>query len=164
MSRALFRWLNATAIQRLAGFPGPAPSFPGGNLWRFLGRRPWEVCADLGQEFGGVCLVWFFNRPAVVLSDPDLIQEVLETRPWDFYKNQPVAALRPVITPGSLFITNAGRGWDEARRENPFSTTSYEEWLTRQIVPLRAMLSARVKEWVAKSATPHSTSSGRCSG
>lgn len=148
---SLFRWLNRKPLERLAAFPGPAPAFPTGNLMRFFGNRPWEVCADLGREFGGVSLVWFFNRPAVVLNDPDLIGEVLDTRYRDFYKLQPVRALQPVITPGSLFIANTGRGWEEARRDNPFSTTYYEEWLTRQIVSLRAVFSNGVKNWIAKS-------------
>jgi cytochrome P450 len=151
MSRTIFRWINRKTIDRLAGFPGPAPGFPTGNLMHFFGNRPWEVCAEIGREFGGASLVWFFNRPALVLNDPELIGQVLDTRSRDFYKKLPVRALKPVITSGSLFITNTGSGWDEARRDNPLSTIPYEEWLNRQIAPLRAILSSGVKSWIAKS-------------
>lgn len=142
-----FNTLNSSSRARFAGVPGPIPKFPLGNLGAFFRPWPWELCADYARQYGGLTVIWLFNRPALVLNDPTLIGEVLDTRAADFYKDSPVLALRPVITPGSLFITNFGTGWEEARRDNPFGT-DYDDWLDRQVEPLRAVATARVKEWV----------------
>lgn len=150
MLGGLFNALNGRTRARFAGVPGPAPGFPLGNVGDFLGPWPWEVCADYARRFGELTLVWLFNRPALVLNDPGLIGQVLDTRAGDFYKDMPVAALKPVITPGSLFISNFGRGWEAGRHDNPFSTTDYDRWLARQVEPLRAVVAARVKEWAAR--------------
>ncbi|HVK14571.1 MAG TPA: cytochrome P450 [Gemmataceae bacterium] len=152
MLTRLFDAINGRTRARLKDLPGPTPRFPLGTAGAFLGQRPWEVCAEYGRRYGGVTLIWLLNKPAVVLNDPALIGEVLDTRAGDFYKAAPVAALKPVITPGSLFITDFGRGWEEARRENPFSTVPYEDWLTRQVDPLRAVVSDAVRTWAARPA------------
>lgn len=122
MLASLFSAINSRTQAKLKDIPGPTPKFPFGNVTAFLRKWPWEVCANFGKKYGGITLVWMFNKPAVVLNDPELIGEVLDTRATDFYKDAPVAALRPVITHDSLFITNFGKGWEEARRVNPFST------------------------------------------
>src|SRR5581483_592942 len=80
MPAAIFRALNRRTRARLAAVPGPTPWFPLGTLGDFLGPWPWERCAEYGRRYGGVALVWLFNRPAVVLDDPDLIGQVLDTR------------------------------------------------------------------------------------
>jgi cytochrome P450 len=151
MLARLFTVLQGRGNEGLAGMPGPQPQFPLGNAGDFLRPRPWEVCAHYGQRYGGITLVWLLGRPAVILNDPELIGQVLDSRAADFRKSAPVLALRPVITPGSLFITNFGCGWQEARRDNPFSTVAYEDWLTRQVQPLRAVVTEVVKSWVLRS-------------
>src|SRR5688572_4284483 len=151
MLAGLFRAFNGRTQARLGGIPGPVPRFPFGTATAFLGPWPWEACAEYGRRYGGITLIWMFNKPAVVLNDPELIGAVLDTQAQDFYKDAPVAALKPVITRDSLFITNFGRGWDEARRDNPFSTVPYDEWLSGQVEPLRAVVAGTVKAWIARS-------------
>ncbi|HUR52570.1 MAG TPA: cytochrome P450, partial [Gemmataceae bacterium] len=148
----LFRVINGRKQARLKDIPGPTPKFPFGTATAFLGPWPWEVCADYGRQYGGITLVWMFNKPALVLNDPELFGAVLDTQSADFYKDSPVAALKPVITPPSLFISNFGRGWEDARRVNPFSTVPYEAWLTSQVEPLRGVVSETVKRWAARPA------------
>ena len=114
----LFRAINSRTQAHLKDIPGPGPRFPFGTATDFFGPWPWEVCAEYGRRHGGIALVWLFNKPAVVLNDPELIGAVLDTQAQDFYKDAPVRALRPVITSESLFITNFGRGWESARREH----------------------------------------------
>jgi cytochrome P450 len=139
-------------MHALADIPGPPPRFPFGTAEAFAGRRwPWEVCSDYAKEYGGVALAWLLGRPVLVVNDPDLIGEVLDTRWTDFYKDVPVAALKPVITRDSLFISNAGRGWDEARRDNPLSTVPLDEWLNRQVAPMRRVVSGAARAWVEES-------------
>src|SRR5262245_41456717 len=146
----LFRAINGRTQAGPRDIPGPAPRFPFGTTTDFFGPWPWEVCAEYGRRYGGVTLVWLFNQPAVVLNDPELIGAVLDTQAKDFYKDAPVRALKPVITPESLFITNFERGWEAARRDHPCSTVPYEEWLGRQVQPLRSTVSEIVKAWTAR--------------
>jgi len=149
MRQWLFRVLEGRDMTRWASVPGPAPTFPLGNGGDFIGSRwPWEVCADYAKQYGGLTLVWFFGRPALVLNDPALIGEVLDTRWQDFYKRGPVEALRPVITPQSLFITNLGHGWETARRENPLTQAGPDAWLDKQVAPLREEITAFVRSRV----------------
>jgi cytochrome P450 len=150
MLARLFDAINGRARARFAGVPGPPPGFPLGTAGDFLRPWPWERCAHYARRYGGLTLIWLFNRPALVLNDPDPIGEVLDTRAADFYKDAPVRALKPVITPGSLFVTNFGRGWEEARRANPLGPSGYGDWLDRQVQPLRAAVAARVREWVGR--------------
>jgi cytochrome P450 len=147
MLSRLFGVFNGRTQARLRAIPGPTPLFPFGTALAFLGRRPWEVCADYARRYGGTTLVWMFNKPALILNDPDLIGQVLDTHASDFYKDPPVRALAPVITPGSLFISNFGRGWEEGRRDNPFSTVPQADWLTHQVEPLRDVVSAILRAW-----------------
>jgi cytochrome P450 len=146
----IFNVLNGRTQTRLGAIPGPRPWFPLGTAPDFLGPWPWEVCAEYAKRYGGITLTWMLNSPAIVLNDPDLIGEVLDARAHDFYKDSPVRALAPVITPGSLFITNFGRGWEEARRDNPFSTVAYDGWLSRQVEPLRNVISKTLRTWTAQ--------------
>ncbi|HSG69669.1 MAG TPA: cytochrome P450, partial [Planctomycetaceae bacterium] len=102
----LFSLIFKRRVQAMQGIPGPKPRFPVGNVLEFLGGDwPWEVCARLGKDYGGISLLWLFNKPAIVLNDPDLIEEVLCSKMEDYYKDLPCTALRPVITSKSLFIT-----------------------------------------------------------
>ncbi|MBP3955177.1 cytochrome P450 [Gemmata sp. G18] len=154
MLARLHRTINDHKHARLKHIPGPTPRFPFGTAPAFFGRWPWELCAEYGHRYGGITLVWLFNKPAVVLNDPHLIGEVLDTRAAEFYKGAPVDALKPVITRPSLFITNFGRGWEEARRDNPLSTIPLDEWLSRQVEPLRAVVAETVGRWAGRSHEP----------
>ncbi len=152
MRHWLFRVLEARSAESLKGLPGPVPTFPLGDAADFMGGRwPWEVCADYAKTYGGLTLTWLFGRPALVLNDPELIGEVLDTRWEDFYKKDPVAALRPVITEKSLFITNLGDGWAEARRDNPLTQAKPSGWIDQQVGPLRQEVSACIQSRIEKS-------------
>ena len=149
----LFKLLYGRKARAFDGIPGPEPSFPMGNAGEFLDktRHPWEVCCDFAHEFGGVTLVWMANQPALILNDPDLIGEVLESNWTSFYKDAPCKALAPVITRGSLFITNYGNGWSKAHAENPFTTLNQEQFLRQQIGPLQTVIKKDVQKFIDRS-------------
>lgn len=151
----LFNLLHGRKARPFKGIPGPAPSFPMGNADEFLDnkRHPWEVCSDFAHEFGGLTLVWMAGQPALILNDPDLIGEVLESNWTSYYKDAPCKALAPVITRGSLFITNYGKGWSKAREENPFSTLNQQQFLSQQIEPLQTVIKKDVEQFVDRSKT-----------
>ena len=112
MASSLFPFLFSRKVDEFAGIPGPKPKFPLGTALDFVrGGQPWEVCARYADQYGPVTLIWLMGQPALVLNDPDLIGQVLDTDSQNFYKDQPCKALEPVITAGSLFISNHGHGW-----------------------------------------------------
>ena len=83
-----FFYRNRFAIDE-AGIPGPTPRFPGGTIADFMGKWTWEACADYGRKFGGMSVAWFMGTPAVVLNDPTLIGQVLDTDAASYYKDAP---------------------------------------------------------------------------
>jgi cytochrome P450 len=152
MSSGLFALVHRRTIEEFAGIPGPRPSFPLGTALDFVrGGQPWEVCARYADQYGPVTLIWLMGRPALVLQDPELIGEVLDSQWQNFYKNAPCKALEPVITTGSLFISNYGHGWSEGRRENPLSMDAFDGWLANQVAPLSQVLTAGVRRLISRS-------------
>jgi hypothetical protein len=106
------------------GFPGPSPSFPFGNSLDFVGKPPWEVCARYAREYGGVTRIWLGGRPALVLNDPKLIAEVLDTRAADF---------------------SDGGDWKAKREAHPLRMDGLREWLESQVAPMREMLHEAIR-------------------
>lgn len=150
----LFQAIFRRRMRPFADVPGPPPSFPFGNAFRFLrGGWPWEVSCECAETYGPVTLVWFAGQPALLLNDPDLIGQVLESDWQNYYKDAPCKALRPVITAGSLFITNPGNGWRAARDSNPLSQIETTGWLQQQVEPVSRVLLDRLQQWLAR---PHS--------
>lgn len=153
MLAALFRILHKEKMDRLAGIPGPTPRFPFGTSLDFASKQwPWEVCAKYADEYGPMTLIWLGGRPAVVLNSPELIGEVLADQWLRFYKKDPVAALRPVITPKSLFISNPPQ-WVHARESNPLSRIDVGRWLQETLATFRSVIADRVSQLAADSRT-----------
>ncbi|MFN0054466.1 MAG: cytochrome P450 [Planctomycetales bacterium] len=152
MAVNLFRTLYRRRAKPFDGIPGPEPIFPVGNGADFLRGWPWERCADYASRYGGLTLVWLGGSPALVLNDPVLIGEVLVDRWQDFYKDIPVKALQPVITPGSLFISNPPN-WTSEREQNPLARIDQEAWLDGLIQPVSRLLRERLQGLVASSAS-----------
>jgi hypothetical protein len=132
----LFRLTVGRRNRSLADLPGPSPSFPLGNASQFLGRQPWEVCAELGKQYGPIFVIWIFNRPFVVLNDGSLVREVLETRADAFYKADPVPAFRPLTPRDSLFLAN-GEEWRRLRDHDPYNQVDPRLFLADQIPVVR---------------------------
>ena len=101
------------------------------------------------REYGGVTLIWILGRPALVLNDPELIGEVLDTRAGDFYKKSPCDALRPVVA-DDPFITN-GADWAFKRANHPFSLDQLDPWLTSQVPPLRQSIGTSLTRLIRQS-------------
>lgn len=143
----LFRFTVGQRNRTLADLPGPPPSFPMGNAARFLGRQPWEVCAELGKQYGPIFVIWIFNRPFVVLNDGSLVREVLETRADAFYKADPVPAFRPLTPRDSLFLAN-GEEWRRLRDHDPSNMVDQRLFLADQIPVVRKLVRERASELI----------------
>ncbi|ATB36881.1 hypothetical protein CYFUS_002296 [Cystobacter fuscus] len=105
-------------MKAFAGIPGPAPSLPLGNAQDFIGRLPWEVCARYAERHGGMLVVWLLGAPTIILTDPELIWQVLEGDFDSYYKTSPRKQFLPIITDASEFIAN-GAEWKKKRETDP---------------------------------------------
>ncbi|MCL4203339.1 MAG: cytochrome P450 [Pirellulaceae bacterium] len=143
----LFRLTVGRRNRTLADLPGPPPRFPAGNAARFLSRQPWEVCAELGKQYGPMFVIWIFNRPFVVLNDGWLVREVLDTRADEFYKADPVPAFRPLTPRDSLFLAN-GDEWKRLREHDPYNRVDHRRFLADQIPAVRRLVRQRTTDLI----------------
>src|SRR5262249_30195163 len=95
LMQRLFQLRFRSRMKHFAGMAGPTPSYPLGTSWDFRKGQPWDVCAAYEKEYGGVTLIWEGGTPVVVLSDAELIREVLITKHQDYWKDAPGPAFRP---------------------------------------------------------------------
>ena len=100
---------------------------------RLHGQDSLGILRRYAREYGGVTRIWLGGRPALVLNDPKLIGEVLDSRADDFYKDSPRTALLPVITDNGLFIAN-GADWSAKREAHPFRMDGLREWLAAKLI------------------------------
>ncbi|NMO14293.1 cytochrome P450 [Pyxidicoccus fallax] len=139
LSRGLFNLFFGARRKALQGLPGPQPGVLG-NVGDFLGVPPWDVCARYGREYGGVTLVWMGPSPALVLNDPSVIEEVMETRRLEFEKGNVNEQVRPTVTDDTSFIAKQGEDWAGKRRTDPMAQPWSGDWLAAQVGPLRASI------------------------
>jgi cytochrome P450 len=128
--QSLFRVRFSSRMRQFEGIPGPMPCYPIGTIGDFYGADPWEVFADYGAKYGGMSLAWLGGTPTVVLNNPRLIGEVLDTNSKEYYKNYPIRALRPVLR-GTIFNFNKPE-WDRLRKGHPCKIEGFDRWLPTQ--------------------------------
>lgn len=113
-----FQALQGQHMKAFAGIPGPAPSVPLGNAQDFINRLPWEVCAQYAEQYGGMVLIWMLASPTIVLTEPELIWQVMEGDFDNYYKASPGKQFIPLLSGASEFITN-GETWKANRAADP---------------------------------------------
>jgi cytochrome P450 len=148
----LFKLIYGAKMKPFEGIPGPTPHFPFGNALDFKNSLPWEVCAKYGETYGGVTQVWLLSKPALVLNDPKLIEEVLISRQESFYKDKLRQAARPMMTDDSLFIfPDQDQDWSFIRQNHPLSMAYVQQWLAEQIPILQHQFTEDIKRLVNRS-------------
>ena len=148
---SVFKTIHAERVAPFAGVPGPDPTFPAGNALDFAGKFPWEVCADYGRKFGRLSVFYLGPEPVLLLHDAALIEHVLETDRHSYYKDNPVRALKPVLTETSPNIAN-GAAWARKRADSPLVREHARAWLAAQAGPLARVFSARFAALEARTA------------
>ncbi|XP_049815604.1 cytochrome P450 6k1-like [Schistocerca nitens] len=86
---AVYAWFSQSyKYWQKKGVPYLEPQFPFGNIYKsFVGKQsmPMDVTDAYrqlkGKRFGGV---YFFNRPSLLILDPDLIRNILVKDFWSF--------------------------------------------------------------------------------
>lgn len=142
-----FRAWVGKRMDALASLPGPTPSFPLGNAQDFLGRLPWEVCAEYAERYGGMVRVWFFGSPTLVLTEPELVWQVLEGDFDNYYKGPPRKQFLPILTDASEFIAN-GAAWAERRAADPANNAHGPRGYEFDPLAIRESLTRRARAYV----------------
>ncbi|HZI11766.1 MAG TPA: cytochrome P450 [Myxococcus sp.] len=143
LSRGLFNLFFSARRKAFAGLPGPAPGVLG-NLGDFLGAPPWDVCARYGRTYGGATLIWMGPSPALVLNDPALIEEVLETRRLEFEKGNIGEQIRHSTTDDTPFIAKQAEDWSRKHAMDPLAQPWTADWQAAQVGPLRDAVAGSV--------------------
>jgi cytochrome P450 len=144
LSRGLFNLFFGARRKAYASLPGPTPGLLG-NLGDFLGPPPWDVCARYGRTYGGVTLIWMGPSPALVLNDPALIEEVLETRRLEFEKGNIGDQIRHSVTDDTPFIAKQGEDWSRKHGMDPLAQPWTPAWQAAQVGPLEAAVAESVE-------------------
>jgi cytochrome P450 len=93
--------------------PGPRGDFIIGHLRKFL-SDPLGFVASSAHEYGDVVRLRFLTTPVYLISDPQIIEDVLVTRYRKFPKGFGYAWLRRLL--GDGLITSAGATWLHQRK------------------------------------------------
>ncbi|WP_375768019.1 cytochrome P450 [Archangium gephyra] len=145
LSRSVFNLFFGARRKALGNLPGPQPGILG-TAGDFLGGSPaWDVCARYGREYGGVTLIWMLGNPALVLNDPVLIEQVLDSRRMEFEKGSVSEEIKPATTHHALFIAKQSEDWTAKRRADPFEQPWTGDWLAAQVGPMQAAISQSVE-------------------
>jgi cytochrome P450 len=129
---------------RYEDVPGPHAGILG-NLTDIAGHQVHEVLAGWAAEYGDLVAFRVLDTPWLLINDPAMVGEVLETRHDAFFKHAPVKELRPIVRQ-SVFIAN-GEEWASKRPRHPFSSSWMEGWM-RDILPVvRDLIVGRLAGW-----------------
>lgn len=153
ISRGMFNLFFGRRRRALQSLPGPEPGVLG-TIGDFMGSMPWDVCARYGREYGGVTLIWMVGKPGLVLNDPALIEQVLDSRRTEFEKTSIIEQLMPVTSARSVFIATQRGDWAKMRRADPMEQPWADDWLAAQVRPMHAAITASVDALIAESSTP----------
>jgi cytochrome P450 len=93
--------------------PGPKGTLIGGNLGQF-GVRRLDFLLDVARQYGDVASFRFATRRIFLVSDPDLIEQVLMTDARHYIKHFGARAYQPVL--GNGLVTSEGETWLRQRR------------------------------------------------
>jgi cytochrome P450 len=99
-------------LKPLRDAPAPPGRSPAGHL-RAYARDPLGFLTSAAR-LGPIVRLRFATTRAVLVSDPDLIEEVLATRARDYVKARAVRAHRYLL--GNGLLTNEGESWLRQRR------------------------------------------------
>jgi cytochrome P450 len=93
--------------------PGPRGTLIGGNL-RQIGPRRVDFFLELARTYGPVASFRVGHHRVFLVSDPDLIEQILVTDARHYIKHFGARAFKPAL--GNGLVTSEGRFWLRQRR------------------------------------------------
>jgi cytochrome P450 len=104
----------ATTTERPAGaIAGPKGRWLTGNL-RDFSRQRLDFLTENARKYGDIFAIRFAHRRLLVVSHPDLVEEVLVTRNRQFIKHFALRMAKPML--GEGLLTSEGDFWRRQRR------------------------------------------------
>ena len=102
----------------VAAARAPDPPGPRGLPWfgsrGDLRRNPMLFFTEISQRWGGIVRYLYDGKPSFLVSEPDLIKELLVDRRTNYVKNRRYRALRSAI--GNGLLNSEGETWKRQRR------------------------------------------------
>nr|XP_051691622.1 thromboxane-A synthase isoform X2 [Oryctolagus cuniculus] len=111
---ALLKWYSTSAFSRLEklGISHPKPSPFIGNL-PFFCQGFWEGHLELRKLYGPLCGYYLGRQMFIVISDPDMIKQVLVEN-FSNFTNRMASGLEPkLVADSALFLRD--KRWEEVR-------------------------------------------------
>ncbi|MBS0238955.1 MAG: cytochrome P450 [Proteobacteria bacterium] len=122
--------------------PGPKGTLIGGNIAQ-MGPRRVDFFLDLAQTYGSVASFRVGRWRIFLVSDPELIQQVLVTDARHYIKHFGARAFKPIL--GNGLVTSEGDFWLSQRR---MMQPSFLKALVLSYAPIMAELTtAMLAEW-----------------
>ncbi len=118
--------------------PGPKGTWISGGLREFASHRL-DFLVDVAREFGDVATFRFGPRRIFLISNPDLIEQVLVTDAKHYVKHFGARAYKPVL--GNGLVTSEGDFWLRQRR---LSQPAFAKSRVVSYAPLMAELTERM--------------------
>ena len=118
--------------------PGPQGTFLAGNLGQF-GNRRLNFLLDVARDYGPIASFRFGPRRIFLISDSDLIEQVLVTDAKHYIKHFGARAYKPVL--GNGLVTSEGETWLRQRR---LSQPAFLKQRVQSYAPLMAELTNRM--------------------
>uniref|UniRef100_A0A8C6RC19 Thromboxane-A synthase n=1 Tax=Nannospalax galili TaxID=1026970 RepID=A0A8C6RC19_NANGA len=111
---ALLKWYSTSAFSRLEklGIRHPKPSPFIGNLM-FFRQGFWESHLELRKRYGPLCGYYLGRRMHIVVSEPDMIKQVLVEN-FNNFSNRTASGLEPKLVADSILLLRDKR-WEEVR-------------------------------------------------
>lgn len=120
--------------------PGPKGSWLLGSL-RDFGARRLDFFIDVAREYGGLASFRFGRKRIFLVSDPQLIEQVLVTDAKHYIKHFGARAYKPVL--GNGLVTSEGDLWLRQRR---LSQPAFLKQRVQSYAPLMTDLTDRMLE------------------
>ena len=122
--------------------PGPKGTWIGGNLRQFtLGRL--DFFRQVARDYGDVASIRFGPRRIFLVSDPELIEEVLVTQARHYIKHFGARSYKPVL--GNGLVTSEGDLWLRQRR---LSQPAFLKQRVQSYAPIMSELTnAMLERW-----------------
>ncbi|KAB5590262.1 Cytochrome P450 family protein [Ceratobasidium theobromae] len=129
--------------------PGPPPLFLLGNALEVgKARYLWLKLDEYARSYGGIITFRLLSRPVVVLSDPNIVNELLEKRSANFSTRPPVMMAKLAGWGESILFTPYGQRLRTYRKLlhhtfNPRATLDFQDL---QIDEVRKLMKRLVRE------------------
>ena len=97
--------------------PGPTPLPFLGNKFQLAKRRPWLQFQEWSKIYGPIFTVWIGRHPTVVISDPVIASDLMESRSSKYSSRPRMVAMGEILWDGaSVLVQPYGKEWSVRRK------------------------------------------------